>query len=107
MMLNSPVLWASRINGKMIGFTLTCWPRQDCARVSLIQGKSAAHYPVNVGYEHVFHPISANGNVIKLRCDIVNLFDEKYELRDGSGIGVGAAQFGPRLGFFAGLSYDF
>jgi hypothetical protein len=29
-----------------------------------------------------------------------------YEIRDGSGIGVGAPQFGPRRGFFAGLSKE-
>jgi hypothetical protein len=35
------------------------------------------------------------------------VFDEKYEIRDGSGIGVGAAQFGERLGVFAGTAYEF
>jgi outer membrane receptor protein involved in Fe transport len=44
---------------------------------------------------------------VKFRADIVNVFDEKYEIRDGSGIGVVAPQFGPRLGFFAGLTYEF
>lgn len=39
-----------------------------------------------------------------LRFDIVNLFDQIYEIRDGSGIGVFAPQFGPRRGFFAGIS---
>jgi hypothetical protein len=35
------------------------------------------------------------------------LFDEKYVLRDGSGIGVGAPQFGQRLSFYAGVTYAF
>jgi outer membrane receptor protein involved in Fe transport len=39
-----------------------------------------------------------------LRFDVVNLFDKIYELRDGSGIGVFAPQFGARRGFYAGLS---
>jgi outer membrane receptor protein involved in Fe transport len=39
-----------------------------------------------------------------LRFDVVNLFDKVYEIRDGSGIGVFAPQFGPRRGFFVGLS---
>jgi outer membrane receptor protein involved in Fe transport len=39
-----------------------------------------------------------------LRFDIVNLFDKIYEIRDGSGIGVFAPQFGPRRGFFVGVS---
>jgi outer membrane receptor protein involved in Fe transport len=39
-----------------------------------------------------------------LRVDVINLFDEKYEIRDGTGIGVGAPQFGPRRGIFGGIS---
>ena len=31
-------------------------------------------------------------------------FIRKYEIRDGTGVGVGAPQFGPRRGFFVGLS---
>ena len=31
---------------------------------------------------------------------VVNLLDKIYELRDGSGIGVGAPQFGQRRGFY-------
>lgn len=65
------------------------------------------HYPVNVGYEHVFHPSGPGGNAVKFRVDLLNVFDEKYELRDGSGIGVGAPQFGARRALFAGLTYQF
>ncbi|SDB43664.1 Outer membrane receptor proteins, mostly Fe transport [Belnapia rosea] len=39
-----------------------------------------------------------------LRFDVLNLFDRAYQLRDGTGIGVGAPQYGMRRGFFAGLS---
>ncbi len=39
-----------------------------------------------------------------VRFDVINLFDTVYAIRDGSGIGVFAPQFGPRLGFFLGLS---
>jgi outer membrane receptor protein involved in Fe transport len=41
---------------------------------------------------------------ITARFDIVNAFDQIYELRDGSGIGVFAPQFGARRGFYFGLS---
>jgi outer membrane receptor protein involved in Fe transport len=44
------------------------------------------------------------GKPLTARFDIVNLFDKVYELRDGSGIGVFAPQFGMRRGFFVGLS---
>jgi outer membrane receptor protein involved in Fe transport len=39
-----------------------------------------------------------------VRFDVVNLFDKIYQIRDGSGIGVFAPQFGPRRGFFVGIS---
>jgi outer membrane receptor protein involved in Fe transport len=42
-----------------------------------------------------------------LRFDVVNVFDSIYEIRDGSGIGVFAPEFGPRRGFFVGYSQKF
>jgi outer membrane receptor protein involved in Fe transport len=42
-----------------------------------------------------------------VRFDIVNLFDESYQIRDGTGVGVGAPQFGPRRAFFTGISKTF
>ena len=42
--------------------------------------------------------------VLKFRFDVVNLFDEVYEIRNGTGVGVGAPQFGPRRGFFFGVA---
>ncbi|MFA5970476.1 MAG: TonB-dependent receptor [Sphingomonas sp.] len=41
---------------------------------------------------------------IEIRADITNLFDRVYEIRDGSGIGVGAPQYGARRAFFFGIS---
>ena len=43
---------------------------------------------------------------VAIRFDVVNVGDHVYEIRDGSGVGVGAAQFGPRRGFFVGLTKD-
>ena len=42
-----------------------------------------------------------------LRLDVVNLFDNVYLLRDGSGVGAGQPQYGPRRGFFVGLRKSF
>ncbi|HXZ06602.1 MAG TPA: TonB-dependent receptor [Paraburkholderia sp.] len=42
-----------------------------------------------------------------VRFDVVNLFDTVYEIRDGSGIGVFAPQYGPRRGYFAGITQRF
>ncbi len=39
-----------------------------------------------------------------VRFDIINLFDTLYMIRSGTGIGVFAPQYGPRLGFFVGVS---
>jgi outer membrane receptor protein involved in Fe transport len=44
---------------------------------------------------------------LELRFVVINVFDKTYELRDGSGIGVGAPQFGPRRAYFAGVSKVF
>ncbi len=44
---------------------------------------------------------------LMVRFDVVNLLDKTYELRDGSGIGVGAPQFGQRRGFYGTVAFDF
>jgi outer membrane receptor protein involved in Fe transport len=41
---------------------------------------------------------------LTLRFDVINAFDDKYEIRDGTGVGVGAPQFGPRRAYFVGIS---
>jgi outer membrane receptor for ferrienterochelin and colicins len=41
---------------------------------------------------------------IGVRFDVVNVGDHIYEIRDGTGVGVGAPQYGARRGFFVGLS---
>ncbi len=61
--------------------------------------------PLNLGIEHTFHLPSFPE--FKLRFDIVNIFDEVYELRDGTGVGVGAPQFGQRRGYYGGFSMNF
>lgn len=69
-------------------------------------GKRVGSYnPVNLGVEHTFK--INNKNDIKVRFDVVNVFDEVYELRSGSGVGVYAPQYGPRRGFYGGFSMDF
>jgi len=44
---------------------------------------------------------------VKIRFDMVNIFDKVYELRSGSGIGVFAPQFGQRRGFYGTVAYEF
>jgi hypothetical protein len=57
---------------------------------------------VNLGVSHLFHLDGAG--TLTARFDIINAFDKIYEIRDGTGVGVGAPQFGPRRGLFVGLS---
>ena len=40
---------------------------------------------------------------VTVRFDVVNVFDTIYQIRNGSGIGVFASQYGPRRGFFIGI----
>ena len=42
-----------------------------------------------------------------MRFDITNAFDEVYQIHTGSGVGVFAPQFGPRRGFFFGVTKNF
>ena len=58
---------------------------------------------VNAGVSREFR-WSPDAKPVTLRFDIVNLFDQIYELRNGTGIGVFAPQYGARRGFFAGIS---
>jgi outer membrane receptor protein involved in Fe transport len=44
---------------------------------------------------------------VNLRLALINVTDEVYQLRDGTGIGVGAPQFGPRRGVYLGLTKSF
>jgi outer membrane receptor protein involved in Fe transport len=43
----------------------------------------------------------------QLRFDILNLFNTPYEIRNGTGVGVGAPQYGIRRAFLGGISHRF
>jgi outer membrane receptor protein involved in Fe transport len=57
---------------------------------------------INFGSTRVFH--IPNAGTLTARFDVINVFDKVYEIRNGTGVGVGAPQYGPRRGFFFGLS---
>jgi outer membrane receptor protein involved in Fe transport len=70
---------------------------------------NSAHLPsywqLNLSANRDFDmPVIGKTNV---RLALINVTDEVYELRDGSGVGVGAPQFGPRRGVFVGLTKEF
>jgi outer membrane receptor protein involved in Fe transport len=64
-----------------------------------------AYTQVNLGISHEFANLFARPTTV--RFDIINVFDEVYTIRDGEGIGVFAPQFGPRRGYFVGVSQKF
>jgi outer membrane receptor protein involved in Fe transport len=66
---------------------------------------------LNLGLTKV---VSVNpGNDFKLRFDVLNVTDFKYEIRQGTGdngnggIGVFTPQYLPRRAFYAGISKNF
>ena len=66
-------------------------------------GESLPDYTqVNLGVVQAFELPYAGA--FRARFDVINLFDNEYEIRNGTGVGVGAPQFGPRRGFFVGLA---
>ena len=70
---------------------------------------NGAHLPyyrqVNLGVSHDFTREGMAG--LAARFDVINAFDQKYQIRNGTGVGVGAPQFGPRRGYFVGVSKSF
>jgi outer membrane receptor for ferrienterochelin and colicins len=73
---------------------------------SLPNGEELQPYvQVNLVVSHRFD--DAPGGPIEVRFDVINAFDETYEIRNGTGVGVFAPQFGPRRGFFVGFTKEF
>jgi outer membrane receptor for ferrienterochelin and colicins len=60
---------------------------------------------INFGLSHAFE-LPATGP-LTVRFDVINVTDKIYQIRSGTGIGVFAPQYGPRRGFFGGLSWKF
>ncbi len=73
---------------------------------SIPNGDHLPYYTqVNLGVEHDFDRQGVSG--LTARVDVINLLDKIYEIRNGTGVGVGAPQFGPRRGLFLGLTESF
>ena len=70
---------------------------------------NGAHLPyyrqVNLGASHAFDAQGLKG--LTARVDVINAFDQKYQIRNGTGVGVGASQYGQRRGYFIGVSQTF
>lgn len=69
-------------------------------------GKLPSYFTANLGIaQNIDGPGVLKG--LSIRFDVTNVFDKVYPLRDGSGVGVGAPQYGARRGFFAGVRKAF
>jgi outer membrane receptor protein involved in Fe transport len=69
-------------------------------------GKLPGYFVFNAGIAQNFTGAGALHG-LTIRADVLNLFDKKYEIRSGEGVGVGAPQWGQRRGFFAGITKKF
>jgi len=59
----------------------------------------------NIAISHKFTNVA--GGPLEIRMDVINLFDEVYQIRNGTGVGVFAPQYGPRRGLFFGATKEF
>ncbi len=69
-------------------------------------GKLPSYFTANLG---LTQNIDGAGIMkgLSISFNVTNVADKVYLLRDGSGVGVGAPQYGARRGFFAGLRKSF
>jgi outer membrane receptor protein involved in Fe transport len=75
--------------------------RTQEANNTIPNGSTVPSYEqVNFGVSHKF---DAPGGPIEIRADLINAFDEVYLIRQQSGIGVNAPQYGPRRTIFMGV----
>lgn len=63
------------------------------------------YFQLNLSVSHDFN-FDSIGKV-HTQLAAINVLDRTYELRDGSGVGVGAPQYGPRRGVFMTLEKQF
>jgi hypothetical protein len=64
-----------------------------------------AYDSINLGFTQGFK--WANLPNLSARFDVVNVGDQIYQIRNGSGIGVFTPQYGARRGFYGGITYSF
>jgi outer membrane receptor for ferrienterochelin and colicins len=60
---------------------------------------------VNLGLSHDF--VLPRTGPLTVRFDVINVLDQVYQIRSGTGVGVFAPQYGPRRGLFGGVSWAF
>ncbi|WP_233127618.1 TonB-dependent receptor [Acetobacter sp. DsW_059] len=94
--------WITRYDMAYIDFVYGYGLRSGFANLE----KEPQYDVFNIGYQHTFTQIAARHD-IKIRADIINLFDKRYQLRNGSGVGIYQAQYGQRRGTFFSVICEF
>ena len=67
-------------------------------------GNLPYYIQLNAGIRKRF--VLPNAGAMEVRAAVINLNDRTYQIRNGTGIGVFAAQYGPRRAFFGGIKWD-
>jgi hypothetical protein len=62
---------------------------------------------MNAGIEYTWNMQAEGIRQLKLRFDCLNVLDEPYELRNGTGVGIAAPAYGPRRAFYGGFTVVF
>jgi hypothetical protein len=103
-----PSEWMSAVDATACGIRLSSAMiygsglRDGDANISTV----APYTQFNIGLaREVLWPLDPKPMTV--RFDVINLFDSVYFIRNGSGIGVFAPQYGPRRGYFLGVSKKF
>lgn len=101
----------------LFGSGLRCAGPPGCGAVLILPSGAGApnsgHLPyyrqVNLGITQALPFLGSGDSKDKptVRFDVINLFDQIYQIRNGTGAGVFAPQFGPRRGYFVGVSWPF
>jgi outer membrane receptor protein involved in Fe transport len=63
--------------------------------------------PVNLGIQYTHNMHAVGIRQLRLRFDCLNVLDEPYELRNGTGVGIAAPAYGPRRAFYGGITAVF
>jgi len=108
--------WAGSGGAAYSAFTGTSCPARFSADMVVGSGLRAdgtvpngialpGYYVINLSATDQLKNFSFRG--VGLRLDVLNLLDRRYEIRNGTGVGVGAPQFGLRRTILAGITQRF
>jgi outer membrane receptor protein involved in Fe transport len=69
--------------------------------------KLPAYWTFNAGIEYVWPLHRAGISELRFRFDCLNLFNETAEIRNGTGIGIASAAYGPCRSYYGGITAVF